>query len=235
MAQKLILVALSACLISGIVPFQSGSPFLASAVAQQEGTAAADPRGAMEFIDQMAKNVLVVWSDQQMTASEREAAFRKVFKEATDIRLLSQAMLGRYYRTATKDQRQAYMAAMTEYIITEFNKRMTQIGFREVTVIGTTPASGRRGHLYVKTEVDREEGGPLLADWRVRKKNGKFQIVNLEIEGINLVITNREYFASRIKELGGLDGLIAELEADYVKTDVPDAVKQTVAVDEGRD
>lgn len=183
--------------------------------AQPQGTAAADPRGAMEFIDKLAKDVIAIWSDQQMTGKERETAFRAIFEDATDIRLLSQAMLGRHYRTATKDQRAAYIAAMTNYIVAEFNKRMTQIGFKEVRIEGTTPASGRRGHLYVKTAVDRDDGGPLLAEWRVQKKNGKFSIVNLEIEGINLVITNREYFASRIKDLGGLDGLIAELEASY--------------------
>ncbi len=186
--------------------------------AQATGDRAADdPRGAMEFIEQLAEDTIAVWSDQLMTKEEREEAFRNIFLKAADVRLLSQAMLGRHYRMATPEQRKAYMTVMTEYIVTEFGNRMTQIGFRDVKVTGTTPAPGRRGHLFVKTEVDRDEGGPLLADWRVRKRNGGFQVMNIEVEGINLVITTREYFASRIKELGGLDGLIAELEADYVK------------------
>ena len=184
--------------------------------AQSGDRAVDDTRGAMEFIEQLANDTIAVWSDQLMNKTEREEAFRQIFLKASDVRLLAQAMLGRHYRTASKEQRQAYMTVMTEYIVTEFGNRMTQIGFKDVKVTGTTPAPGRRGHLWVKTEVDRDEGSPLLADWRVRKTNGTFQVVNLEVEGINLVITTREYFASRIKELGGLDQLIAELERDYI-------------------
>lgn len=186
-----------------------------SAIAQSD-RAVDDPRGAMEFVGKLSADTITAWTDETLSSGERDAIFRDIFEQATDVQLLARAMLGRHFRTATRDQRRAYMRVMREYIVTEFDNRMTQIGFKELEVIGTTPAPGRQGHLFVQTKVDRDEGGPLLADWRLRKKNGKFQVINLEIEGINLVITNREYFASRINALGGLEGLIKELEQDYI-------------------
>jgi phospholipid transport system substrate-binding protein len=187
-----------------------------SANAQNNDKAIDDVPGAIAFIEGLSEETIAIWSDTNMTAEERSSAFRSIFKQATDIQLLAKGMLGRHYRRASSDLRTAYMAAMTDYIVHEFDKRMTQIGFKNLNVTGTTPASGKRGHLFVRTEVDREDGEPLLADWRVRKKNGQFQIVNLEIEGINLLITNRELFSSRIKEVG-LEGLIEELKNE-VKT-----------------
>lgn len=166
-----------------------------------------DTRGAMEFIDALADETIAVWSDSKLTEEERYLAFRAIFEQATDIDLLARGMLGRHYRTASPAQRSAYMEAMSDYIIAEFDKRMTQIGFRELEVTGTKPASGRAGHVFVRTEVQREEGQPILADWRVRKKSGEFQIVNLEFEGINLMITNRDVFSSKVKAVG-MDGLI---------------------------
>ncbi|UTW54208.1 phospholipid-binding protein MlaC [Kordiimonas sp. SCSIO 12610] len=183
----------------------------AQAGAQSNDRAVDDVQGAIAFIEGLSDETIAIWSDTNMTAQERSSAFRGIFEDATDIELLAKGMLGRHYRSASSDLRKSYMAAMTNYIIFEFDKRMSQIGFKKLAVTGTTPASGKRGHLFVRTEVDREDGAPLLADWRVRKKNGKFQIVNLEIEGINLLITNRELFSSRIKEVG-LEGLIQELE-----------------------
>lgn len=175
------------------------------AVAQDK--AVDDTRGAIEFIEGLAGETIAVWSDSKLTEAEREIAFRAIFEQATDISLLARGMLGRHFRTATAEQRDRYMQAMSDYIITEFDKRMTQIGFRELEVIGTKPASGRNGHVFVRTEVQRDDGEPILADWRVRKKSGEFQIVNLEFEGINLMITNRDVFSSKVKDVG-VDGLI---------------------------
>ncbi len=174
-----------------------------------------DTRGAIEFVQGLASETIAVWSDSKLTEAERTLAFRDIFEQATDINLLARGMLGRHFRTATADQRARYMQAMSDYIIAEFDKRMTQIGFKELEVIGTKPASGRNGHVFVRTEVQRDDGAPILADWRIRKKNGKFQIVNLEFEGINLMITNRDVFSAKVKDVG-VDGLIEWLKQESV-------------------
>ncbi|TNE66536.1 MAG: ABC transporter substrate-binding protein [Alphaproteobacteria bacterium] len=185
-------------------------PALPAAAAEE--SAVDDSRGAIEFIQNLSKDVIAVWSDSKMTETERYRAFTAIFEEATDIDLLAKGMLGRYYKTATPEQRSAYMDAMKGYIVSEFDRRMTQIGFHDLEVTGTRPASGKNGHLFVRTEVARDQGQPILADWRVRKEDGKFQIVNLEFEGINLLITNRDVFAAKIKDVG-FDGLIDWLKA----------------------
>lgn len=192
-----------------LISFLTLAPFSLAANAQDK--AVDDIDGAVDFIETLARSTQDVWSNSQLTKAERLAAFKDVFAEATDITLLGRLMLGRHYRTASTEQRKAYNDVMRLFIISEFDKRMTQIGFKELEVTGTTPAPGKRGHLFVRTRVERNEGDPILADWRVRKQNGKFEIVNLEVEGINLVITNRELFAARVKAVG-LDGLISELK-----------------------
>lgn len=187
----------------------------ASAQEQAGATAVSDPRGAIDFIENLASETQAVWSDVKLTSEERSNAFRALFQEATDINLLARGMLGRHYIQLRKNKpkRDAYMAAMEDYIVAEFDKRMAQIGFQSLEVVGTKPASGKRGHLFVKTQVIREEGAPILADWRVRKKNGTFQIVNLEFEGINLMITNRDVFSAKVKQVG-IDGLIDWLKGE---------------------
>jgi len=189
--------------------------FITSAAwAQETGGARAvdDERGAIEFIQNLAAETQTIWSDSEFSAQERSDAFRGLFEQATDIKILARGMLGRHYRTISKEQRTDYMNAMRDFIVTEFDKRMEQIGFKSLDVVGTTPASGKRGHLFVKTQVLRDEGEPILVDWRVRKKAGKFQIINMDFEGINLMITNRDLFAAKVKKTG-VEGLISWLKA----------------------
>lgn len=183
--------------------------------AMAQDKAVDDTRGAIEFVEGLASETIAVWSDSKLNEDERYLAFRQIFEQATDINLLARGMLGRHFRTASPDQRNRYMRAMSDYIIAEFDKRMTQIGFRELTVVGTKPASGRAGHVFVRTEVQRDDGQPILADWRIRKREGKFQIVNLEFEGINLMITNRDVFSAKVKDVG-VDGLIDWLKEQAV-------------------
>lgn len=191
----------------------------ASAQDNAASKAVDDPRGAIEFIENLAAETQAVWSDSKLSANERSTAFRELFEQATDINILARGMLGRHYRTINSDQKKAYLAAMRNYIVAEFDKRMEQVGFKALEVVGTKPASGKRGHLFVKTQIMRDKGEPILADWRLRKKNGRFQIVNLDFEGINLMITNRDVFATKVKKTG-VEGLIAWLntQSTPVKT-----------------
>ncbi|WP_262696404.1 MlaC/ttg2D family ABC transporter substrate-binding protein [Kordiimonas aquimaris] len=176
-----------------------------------------DTRGAIEFIETLAAETIAVWSDSKLNEEERYAAFRAIFENATDINLIARGMLGRHFASASRDERAAYMDAMSDYVVAEFDKRMQQVGFEQLSVIGTKPASGRNGHIFVRTEVQREQGQPILADWRVRKKDGKFQIVNLEFEGINLMITNRDVFGAKVKSVG-LSGLIEWLKEQSIRS-----------------
>jgi len=188
--------------------------FIVSAASAQETAgvrAVDDERGAIEFIENLAAETQTIWSDSQFSAQERSDAFRGLFEQATDIKILARGMLGRHYRTISKEQKTNYMDAMRDYIVAEFDKRMEQIGFKSLEIVGTKPASGKRGHLFVKTQVLRDEGEPILVDWRVRKKNGKFQIINMDFEGINLMITNRDLFAAKVKKTG-VEGLITWLK-----------------------
>lgn len=179
-----------------------------SATAQEK--ASDDPEGAMTFLEGVADETLTVWSDSTFTQAERDFAFKDLFKKASDLNLIGKMMLGRHYRTANTQQRKDYLDAVGTFITTELDRNMSQLGFEKLNIIGTTPAAGKKGHIYVRTEINREEGEPIKADWRIRKKNKAFQIVNLEVEGINLIITNREIFSARIKDIG-LDAFIEEL------------------------
>ena len=197
-------------LITAVIVFVGQASSVALAQTPNPNSAVEDSAGAIHFIQTLSKETAEIFSDATLSGDAREQAFTRVFEQATDLELLSKAILGRHYRTASTEQRKNYMEAMKTFLISELDKNMDQIGFKELVITGTTPASGKRGHVFVRTQVDRDEGQPLLADWRVRKRGGIFQIVNLEIEGINLLITNRELFSSRIRDIG-LDGLIKEL------------------------
>ena len=55
--------------------------------------------------------------------------------------------------------------------------------------------------------------GPKISiEWRVRKKNGTFKIIDIMVEGVSMSVTQRSDFASVIQRGGGnVDVLLAHL------------------------
>ena len=52
----------------------------------------------------------------------------------------------------------------------------------------------------------------LKVDWRVRIKDGKYKIVDIMVEGISMIMTQKSEFSSFIKRNGGkIDALLDEL------------------------
>ena len=67
--------------------------------------------------------------------------------------------------------------------------------------------------VLVNTRILSADRPPLKVDWRMRQlDDGSLAAIDVIVEGVSLVVTQRSEFASVI-ERQGLDGLLAELRA----------------------
>ena len=65
------------------------------------------------------------------------------------------------------------------------------------------------------TEIRSADSPPIRVDYRVRARNDKLQVVDILVEGISLIVTQRSEFASIINR-DGLEGLMSKLR-QYTK------------------
>lgn len=179
--------------------------FMTGAQAQE---AAEDPDGATAFIDTLSNDAVAVWSDSTKTEAERQKEFRDLLHEGFDVNFIAKLVLGRHMRTASSDQLREYQRLFPSYIINSFARRIGDYGNEKLVILGTAPAGKR--DLFVRSHIVRPRGEPITADWRIRKVDDKFQIVDIKVEGISLAVTQRDEFASII-ERRGFDGLLKVL------------------------
>ncbi len=171
-------------------------------------TAAQDLEGAKAFISDLADRAMKIWRDPTLTQLEREKGFRDLLYEGFDVNFLARISLGRFVRQMTREQFNEYMRLFPDYIVNKFANRIGEYTNQTIKIGEAVPA-GRRD-VYVRTTLLRPGAEPLAADWRVRKKKDGFRIVDVKVEGISMVISQRDEFASLI-EKSGIDGLLAEL------------------------
>lgn len=105
-----------------------------------------------------------------------------------------------------------YVAAYSDYILRTYAAKMGGGGaaVNRFDVIKTR-VHGTKDFL-VYCVVTRAGGEPLRLVWRLRQRDGRYRIIDLMVEGVSLVQTQRQEFVSFIRANGGsVDKLIAEL------------------------
>ena len=138
-----------------------------------------------------------------------------VVDEGADLSLLGRLVLGRYWRQANPRQRTEYLRLFRHYIFQTFVQRLRQYVGSDLGYVSErfqVIASRRVGErdVLVQSRVAPPTGQPVRVDWRLREGPEEPVIIDLIVEGISLLVTQRSEFAA-VLERGGIDGLLSEL------------------------
>ncbi len=181
-------------------------PFLILAGA---GPATADD-GPGAFIQTLAATVLPQLTDASTPLEKRRVRFQEVLNRDFDLDRIGKLMLGRHWRRAAPAQRTEFRALLEDYLSGLYARRFEDLTGLRLTVDGVREFDG---WSMVYTTATRPDGPPVLLDWRVDSKEGGHAITDLVIEGVSMVIAQREEFSAIVLEAGGLDGLLLKLRA----------------------
>ena len=185
-----------------------GSIMLLANVAKADVNAAK----AEEFVKNTTQEGLVEIINSNASQAERNARFEKLFNSALDLKFSGRCVLGRYWKTASNEQRDRFIDVYRKLNVQTWSKRFDEFKGKEFIFKGTTPSSSSN-QIFVNSIVPMDQGQPANVVWRVKQQGDKFKIVDIIIENVSLAITARnEYSAFIKKSQQGIDGLIADLE-----------------------
>jgi phospholipid transport system substrate-binding protein len=168
--------------------------------------------GAEAFIDKMAQQGIGFLGDASMTDEQRKAEFRKLLNTNFDMSTIGRFALGRYWKSATDAQRSEYMSLFKQMTINVYAQRFSDYKGQKLQVRGSR-AEGT-ADILVNSDIIQPSGPAVVVDWRVRKKDGSYKIVDVIVEGVSMAVTQRSDFASVIQRGGGdLNVLLAHLKS----------------------
>jgi phospholipid transport system substrate-binding protein len=181
---------------------------LAQAAPAARAAPAADAKAAGAFIDNLADQAFTILRDKSMTKPQVRTKFRSMLRENFAVNEIGNRLIRRQRATITPAQYNAYMAAFPDYVVGTYADRLYEYANSDLKVIRTLPR-GTRGDVEVFTRITLAGGGkPIDSTWTVRKAaNGKFQIHNLSVAGVNLALTQEADFSSFIQRKG-FDALV---------------------------
>ena len=157
-------------------------------------------------LKEQLKNPEFAKDTQQIT----EFVEREVFPHVDSFRM-SALILGKHWRTATKEQKIKFTHEFRELLVRTYSSAFTT-QFQEWTV-NYLPSRLKAGDkkTTVKTHILQPGKQPVNVDYYMALRDNKWKVYDLKIEGISMVITNRNTFSDMIRRNGSLDAVIAEI------------------------
>lgn len=170
---------------------------------------------AENFIKSVTQKGIEELINSNVSENEKKARFTKLFNEDLDLDFIGKFVLGRYWRTATPQQRSEFIDVYRKLNIQTWSERFNEFKGKSFEFLGTEKANSKANdQVYVNTQVPMPEGAPASVKWRVKETGGKMQIVDIIIENVSLAITSQKEYTSYIqKSPNGIDGLIKDLKA----------------------
>ena len=171
-------------------------------------------QGPVEVLQTMTDTLLeIVREDPDVIHDEgrlRVIANEVIFSRV-DFDTLSRWVLGKYWRTASPQQRTAFIAEFREMILRSYLRSVS--AYRDNGVRFLQPRSDReKGLAVVNAEIDQPDGPVAHVTFRMRRVTEEWKIYDVAVEGISLVATHRTSFSQQIRS-DGMDSLIARMRA----------------------
>jgi phospholipid transport system substrate-binding protein len=160
---------------------------------------AASDAGA--FVGEFADKAIALVSETGLSQAERRDAFGDLVRTYFDMPGIGQFLLGRYWRTASEAEQQAYLKAFTENMVYTYARRFDEYGGQKLVIDGTREDG--RFDIVSSRIVSPNSNEEFRLEWRVIEAEGGKKIVDIVIEGVSMSVTQRQEYASVIQNNGG--------------------------------
>ena len=122
-------------------------------------------------------------------------------------------MIGRHWRKASDEVKSEYLKLFGDLMVIIYAERFEKYS-GEKLLVKRVEVRNKKDALVYTTMVKANDGAkPLKVNWRVRQKNGVYTIIDVMVEGISMIMTQKSEFSSFIKSNGGeLNPLLVELK-----------------------
>jgi phospholipid transport system substrate-binding protein len=175
------------------------------------------PADAEAAVQNLAAQIWQLLGRADLGDAGRVEAIAALLEEATDVELLSRLVLGRYWQQLDDEQKERYQALFRDVVMRSFASRLNQHAKdaqgpleERFAIVSSAPAGEE--DVLVRSSVRPKSRDTLAVDWRLRGGDRGPVIIDVIIEGVSLLVSQRSEFAAVI-ERSDMEGLLGELQA----------------------
>ena len=137
---------------------------------------------------------------------------------------MTQLAVGKYWRTASPEQKLALVTEFRNMLVRTYTKVFTVYRDQIIEVKPYKLAADDETEATVKTLIHKPGSQPIPVDYELKKTADGWKAFDISIEGVSMVMSYRGTFTTQIQE-SGIDGLIKMLADKNAGSDEEDLAK----------
>jgi len=181
----------------------AAAAFALLAAATSVSAAEGEPSKVIRLTTDAATQVL---QRTDISADEKRKQIEDIVKQYFDFQTLARLTLARHWKELSPEQQAQFTREFERHLSITYGKNVESYNNEKVVITGERQENG--GDSTVKTRIARPQGNDILVDYRLRMGDGRWQVIDVIIEGVSLVANYRSQFQDIISRQGGAVRLI---------------------------
>ncbi len=173
-----------------------------------------DQEDAKLFIENIGDKIITVAKEKKYSESLKRQKIIDLVDSSIDPNWISRFVLGKNFKNFNDQQKARFTKLYRDFMIYTYGPKFKDYNGRKFQV---NDISFKNNIYLIKSEfLPKDSDTPILVDFKVKKNDEGFQILDFIAEGISLIETQRSEFNSVISEKG-IDKFLEDLEVKIKK------------------
>ncbi len=168
-----------------------------------------------QVISATADEVLAVLTDDDLDSAAKRDRIEAVLVARADFDTIAKLVLARNWSKFSDSQKERFVPALKRYLSVTYGRNIDSFDNETVAVTGSRDEA--RGDKTVHSNIGRNSAEDIRVDYRLRRKDGQWRIIDIIAEGISMVSNLRSQFRE-ILSRGGPDELLDVLAKKNAET-----------------
>ena len=160
-------------------------------------------RSAGDFVDRLGQQTISYLKDQATTRDTREERLRGLLRDGFAVEAIGRFVLGKYRRTASPELVNEFVHVFEDYIVSTYASQFSRYSGQSFEVKKALKTTRARDTMVMTHITGKDSIEPLRVDFQVRKQKDSFKIVDIRVEGVSMVLAQRDEFTTYIGNNGG--------------------------------
>ena len=156
------------------------------------------------LIEELSQRTMVIITSD-MSKIDKEAKMQSLLINNLDIERIGLLIAGRAIRKASDKEKAEYNLIVHDYISLKYAKLLSGYDIKTVKVLNSSRIG--KSDALVDVKIITANNQPVIISWRVSNKNQNLKVLDVIVEGISMLRSERQQFAGLI-QANGFSGLI---------------------------
>lgn len=183
---------------------------------------------ASHVMDGTTRDMLAVVEDETLKAPENidrmMLEVEKVISPVVDFPYIAKRVMGKYYRRASDEELARFSEVFKNTLLKTFAKAIVSFEFTGYEVLPQRGESPDPDKQVINVKVSSGNGNTYTLDYYMLKQDGRWTLVNVLVDGVNLRLTFKNQFADIYQRQNSVGGVIDSWEAQ-VSSELADGAR----------